>query len=72
MKITFNSTRRISEDGFTIRLCHEGETYEIADTAARIAINCGWAYKTVENPNAIKPMSVILFEAFTPPSEPKF
>ncbi len=50
MKITFTQTRRISEDGFAIRLCEAGQSYDVADTAARMAINAGWAEKFVEAP----------------------
>lgn len=43
MQITFITTRRISEDGFVTGVYEEGETYDIADTAAALAIRNGWA-----------------------------
>lgn len=43
MLITFLETRLISEDGHTVKRFHKGETKEVADAAARAAINNGWA-----------------------------
>jgi hypothetical protein len=43
MLVTFLETRRISEDGFTVRRCEQGKTYDLADNAARHAISQGWA-----------------------------
>ncbi len=35
MRITMAATKRVSEDGWTDRLLHKGETYEVAEEAAR-------------------------------------
>jgi hypothetical protein len=43
MKILMIQTRRISEDGHNVRLCEQGQEYDLADTAARFAIRHGWA-----------------------------
>ena len=43
MLIRMSETRRISEDGFVTRQLAKGETCNVADTAARHAINQGWA-----------------------------
>jgi hypothetical protein len=67
MRITFIETRRMSEDGFGVTLFEEGKTYEVADTCAWRAIRNGWAYEP--NPNAIKSVSEILFDALRPLTE---
>jgi hypothetical protein len=43
MFIRMSETRRVSEDGFVTRQLAKGETCNVADTAARHAINHGWA-----------------------------
>ena len=46
MLIKFLGTHRISEDGHTTRVCEIGKEYDVADSAARDALNKGWAYCT--------------------------
>lgn len=50
MRITFKETRRLSEDGFTVRRFEAGQTYEVADSAARAAIRNGWAFEPEQPP----------------------
>ena len=45
MLITMLETRQVSEDAFTVRCLEKGETYDIADMAARMAIRSGWAIR---------------------------
>lgn len=46
MKLTFTKYDCFSEDAFTVRRCYEGQTREVADTAARACISRGTAYET--------------------------
>ncbi len=58
MHVTFLETRRVSEDGFVVKCCHQGVTYDLMGDTARFAINKGWARKStpeeVENCKAAK------------------
>lgn len=48
MFVTFTQTRRISEDGFTVKRCLPGVTYDLAGNAAIEAMNKGWAREATE------------------------
>lgn len=45
MLVLFSETRRLSEDGFAVKVYEKGHAYDLADNAARRAINKGWASK---------------------------
>lgn len=45
MEVTMLETRRVCEDGRSLRLCEAGQTYDLADTAARMLINEGYAFE---------------------------
>lgn len=62
MQITMCYTRRVSEDGFTIRVLSEGETYEVADSAARLLIRQRQAFQVGCTPPAPLPPSPFNFK----------
>ena len=55
MQITMTTTRRVSEDGFTVQELRAGETYNLADGAARRLIRTGQACVPGEEPLAPLP-----------------
>lgn len=54
MLVTFLETKRIS-DSFTSKLCKKGETYELPDTSARMAIRDGVAFEPRARADGFKP-----------------
>lgn len=44
MRITMLETRRLSEDGFSIKRFEKGQTYDVRHTAACEAMRQGWAF----------------------------
>ncbi|MDZ4858046.1 MAG: hypothetical protein SGI88_03615 [Candidatus Hydrogenedentes bacterium] len=48
MRVTFLETRRLSEGGHTVKRFVAGETYDVLDSAARVAITNGWAARANE------------------------
>ncbi len=51
MQIKFKQAHRISEDGFSTRVCKADEILDIAETAACHAIRKGWATRVPTNPS---------------------
>lgn len=43
MLVTFRETRLVSEDGHRLKRCEAGQTYDLAELAACLAIRRGWA-----------------------------
>lgn len=74
MIILMKETRRVSEDGFTIRRLLKDVAYDVADTAARYLIRSGYAEEVtereeaVESPHAYVSPSELLFQALKPPT----
>lgn len=54
MLVTFLETKRIS-DSFTSKLCQKGQTYDLPDTTARIAINDGIAFEPRSRADGFRP-----------------
>ena len=67
MQITMTTTRRVSEDGFTVRELRAGETYDLADGAARRLIRSGQAHVPGEEP--LVPLSKISLFGFHFPDD---
>lgn len=48
MLVAFKETRLVSEDGYTLKQCKEGQTYDLRETEACRVIRKGWAVRVQE------------------------
>lgn len=64
MHIFMLDTRRLSETGWDVKPCEKGKVYDLADNAARYALNNGWARPATDE--EVADLALAVLRSFRP------